>query len=164
MKTTPAQAHSILTAMSKAVDTNSMLDDASEEEISHFAIEFILREVKNLNSFSFSDSTDRIIAEFEEWADTEQLDLIRHDDPSKVYKNVLTRNAWKAFKHRHDSMYCKNKAALHNILCAIPAHNSDSGFVIDRCDCDGNFIGMEYVDPVTIIQNIQQILDEALNE
>jgi hypothetical protein len=164
MKTTPEQAHSILTAMSEAVAANHTLEDVSIEEISQFAVEFILREVKKLNSFSFSDSTDRIIAEFEEWADTEQFDLVRHDDPSKVYKNVLTRNAWKAFKHRHDSMYCKNKAALHNILCAIPAHNSDSGFVIDRCDCDGNFIGTEYVDPVTIIQNIQQILDDALND
>lgn len=50
MKTTPAQSHNILIAMSKAVDTNSMLDDASEEEISHFAIEFILDEVAKINS------------------------------------------------------------------------------------------------------------------
>lgn len=49
MKTTPAQAHEILTAMAKAVDMNSMLDDVSEEEISHFAIEFILREVEKIN-------------------------------------------------------------------------------------------------------------------
>lgn len=49
MKTTPAQAHEILTAMAKAVDMNSMLDDVSAEEISHFAIEFILREIEKIN-------------------------------------------------------------------------------------------------------------------
>jgi len=56
----------------------------------------------------------------------------------------------------------KLENALRYVLATIPMHDSDSGFVIDVCDYDGNYIETKYADPVAIIMEIISIVEDSL--
>lgn len=55
----------------------------------------------------------------------------------------------------------KLQNTLKSIQSAIPCHNSESGFVIDHCNENGDYVSTEWVDPTQIVFDIQKILSDA---
>ena len=53
------------------------------------------------------------------------------------------------------------QSTLKAIQAAIPCHNSESGFVIDHCNENGDYVSTEWVDPAQIVFDIQKILSDS---
>lgn len=51
-------------------------------------------------------------AAFEKWAEPEMFDLLRHQADSETYRNVLTRNAWDAWRARAAQVETSRDAPL----------------------------------------------------
>lgn len=61
-------------------------------------------------------------AAFEKWADPEMFDLVRHKSDSETYRNVLTRNAWDAWRAR--AKRDQHTAELARLLKYAAVHSS----------------------------------------
>lgn len=53
------------------------------------------------------------------------------------------------------------QSTLKAIQSAIPCHNSESGFVIDHCNENGDYVSTEWIDPTQIVFDIQKIISDA---
>ena len=64
-----------------------------------------------------------------------------------------------------DKLLAVNKMlveAFEKQLRSIPALQDGGGFVIDHCDCNGEYIGSQNIDPLHVVQELCSIANAAL--
>lgn len=55
------------------------------------------------------------------------------------------------------------RAALQHVIDTLPAVGQDGGLFIEHCDCDGNPVGYESVDPMAVVSEMVDIAMRAIS-
>lgn len=79
-------------------------------------------------------------------------DLVKYEDHASIVANLKLSMA---------RQIEQLQSTLKAIQAAIPCHNSESGFVIDHCNENGDYVSTEWVDPTQIVFDIQKILSDS---